>query len=135
MVDHEHRVLVTYEESELRNVLGIRGWLDVVTLGFDAAALADMKATTESRTRDGLEFTRYTARLSGGAVTDVWWCQTDLLPLEVAVRDSSGSSVARLSVQTARPTVDHGLLVSPSARFSDYREIGYADWLEQHGQR
>ena len=39
MIDHETRVLVTYEESDLRNARGIRGWLDVLALGLDPDTL------------------------------------------------------------------------------------------------
>jgi hypothetical protein len=32
-IDHEHRALVFHDESDLRNRLGIRGWVDVVAMG------------------------------------------------------------------------------------------------------
>lgn len=135
MIDHVQRVLVAYEESELRNALGIRGWLDVVTLGFDAATLAAMDATPESRVADAIAFTRFTARRSTDAVADVWWNQADLLPLEVRIRELNGASAVHLSVVSIRGSVDDAVLRSPSARFPAYREIGYADWLEGHAER
>ena len=39
LVDHTQRVIISYEESDLRNALGIRGWLDVITLDVDLATL------------------------------------------------------------------------------------------------
>jgi hypothetical protein len=133
MVDTAQRVLVSYEESELRNVVGIRGWLDVITLGVDLAALEGMDATQESRVVDRVAFTRFTARGQNDAISDVWWSQSHLLPLQVVSRGTNGTPAVRLSVVAIRDAVDEALLQAPAVRFPGYREIGYADWLEKHG--
>lgn len=135
MIDHGQRVLVTFEESELRNAVGLRGWIDVLTFGFDTATLVDMEATTESRVADAVAFRRFTARRSTDAVVEVWWNREDLLPLEVVVREPNGAAATPLAIQAIRGSVDQTLLRSPVSRFPTYREIGYADWLEGHPER
>ncbi len=40
LVEHRAKVLVLYEETDLRMVLGIRGWADVLALGVDRQAFA-----------------------------------------------------------------------------------------------
>jgi hypothetical protein len=133
MVDTAQRVLVSYEESDLRNVVGIRGWLDVITLGVDLTALEGMDAAQESRVVDRVAFTRFTARGQNDAISDVWWSQSHLLPLRVVSRGTNGTPAVRLSVVAIRDAVDEALLQAPAVRFPGYREIGYADWLEKHG--
>jgi hypothetical protein len=135
MIDHQQRLLVTYDESELRNALGIRGWLDVLTLGFDAATLTDMHKTTESRAVHGVVAIRFTSSRSGALDADVWWSQTDLLPVKITTSEPKGPSVVRLVVTGIERSVNEALLKSPSTRFPAYREIGYADWLEGHNER
>lgn len=51
MIDHAARVLVDFEESDLRNAFGIRGWLDVVTL---PAALPRSAAAVRDSVDDSL---------------------------------------------------------------------------------
>jgi hypothetical protein len=40
LVEHAAKVLVLYEETDLRMMLGIRGWADVLALGVDRQAFA-----------------------------------------------------------------------------------------------
>lgn len=134
MVDHRQRVLVAYEESDLRHALGIRGWLDVLTLGFDVARLDTMEATAESRISGGVTFVRFIARQPADAVAGVWWNQAELLPLDIISRDPKAATAVRLSIRSIEETIDDGLLKPPAARFRTYREMEYADWLEDHGK-
>lgn len=133
MIDHRQRLLVTHEESELRNAFGIRGWLDVLTLGFAVETLAGMEPTADSRVVDEIVFTHFTQRRATDAVAGVWWSQANLLPLEVTTRDTHPGAV-RVAVRAIRPTVDQRLLEPPATRFPTYRESGYADWLEDRGK-
>src|SRR5690606_13682682 len=40
MVVHSQKHISTYSESDLRNAVGVRGWADVLSLGFDPKLLA-----------------------------------------------------------------------------------------------
>lgn len=43
--DHATKTIVVYEESDLRRTMGIRGWLDVITLGTDASSRSALAAS------------------------------------------------------------------------------------------
>jgi hypothetical protein len=135
LIDHPTRTIVAYEESDLRNALGIRGWLDVLTLGFDAGALQEMDAGADIRRAHGLVFTRYVARRPDADIREVWWSRSALLPLEVVKGEASGSRVVQISVERTRPGVDGRLLEAPAKRFPGYRQVDFPDWLEGLGER
>lgn len=48
LTDHLTRTTVAYSESDLRNVLGIRGWIDVLTVGMEPS-----QNTVPSASEDG----------------------------------------------------------------------------------
>ncbi|MEO5823406.1 MAG: hypothetical protein ABIT71_23120 [Vicinamibacteraceae bacterium] len=130
MIDHDQRALVTYEESDLRNTRGIRGWLDVLTVGLDPDAVRAAAVTTDVRTIDGVAFTRYVTRSASGSTSDMWWSQAELMPSEVVSADANGNRTTWLSVRDIRRTIDTTLLAPPATRFPTYREVAYPDWLE-----
>ena len=119
LVEHSEKRISTYAESDLRNAAGIRGWTDVLSLGFDPGALAELEPANEERTLGGIRFVRY-----AGEAGEVWWNAEQSLAAQVDLRG------ARLIVDSIRAGVDESLLQLPMTRFSDYGEASYADWLE-----
>lgn len=129
-VEHSSKAIVHYEDSELRNTLGIPGWLDVLALGFDPTALEQMTRTADVRTAFGLTFRRYAASRSDHPVADAWWSTDELLPLSVTSRSSSRAQPMSVTIRQIRSDVDRRLLESPANRFPQYRQVDLPDWLE-----
>lgn len=132
LIDHEHKVLVRYDESELRNGQRIRGWLDVLALGFDPEGLVGLKATDETTAVAAIAFTRYVAEPSGTGlpgIREVWWNDQQLLPLRIV--SSTGPQTRVVSVEQIRAGVDPALLSAPEGRFPSYRSLDLPDWLEE----
>lgn len=129
-VDHHEHVIVVYDESALRNTQGIRGWMDVLTLGFDLGLLTELEPNPTTRTVDGHRFVHYTARRKDVMVREVWWNAAQALPSDVVTARGAGS--VRLRVEHVRPGVEAALLQAPSTRFPAYRVVELADYLERH---
>jgi len=132
LIDHEHKVLVRHDESELRNGQQIRGWLDVLTLGFDPEGLAGLKATDQTTAVAGITFTRHVAGPAGAGlpgIHEVWWNDRQLLPKRIV--SSTGRQTRTVSVEQIRPGVDPALLSPPEGRFPSYRSVDLPDWLEE----
>jgi hypothetical protein len=130
LVHHASRSIVTHEESDLRNTVGIDGWAPVLLIGVDMAVLGTLTPTSESRTSAGLQFRKHAAVAQGQGVSEVWWNAEQLLPLTTVIRDAAG--VTNVTVQGLRSGVDATLLRSPSSRFPKYRLVDLAEWLEGH---
>jgi hypothetical protein len=65
-VEQGSQTIVLYEETDLRMMLGIRGWADVLSLGFDVDWLVASKRTDDVKTQGGIRFARYTeCRVTG----------------------------------------------------------------------
>jgi len=128
MIDHSSRSVVLFEESELRNLQGIRGWVDVITMGIDLPALAQVRASTKRRSVLGIEFARHAPTSPDVALRDLWWSAEQLLPRSYTARSSGGSLQFRVRL---RRGVDDRKLAHPRSRFPDYRVLDVADWLEQ----
>jgi hypothetical protein len=129
-VEHRSRTIVLYEETDLRMMLGIRGWVDVLSLGFDVEWLAASTRTEDVRTQGGIRFARYAASRPDVRVMDLWWCEEQVLPGRFSVIDTSGKT--QLTVERIRSGADSSLLVAPEERFPNYRVTGLAEWLEHH---
>jgi hypothetical protein len=129
-IDHTARVIVVYDESDLRAALGLRGWFGVFTMGFDPGSLADMKASGRTRSLERIAFAHYTAGREDAALREVWWSDDQILPSEFVTADASGST--RFSLESVRIGVDAALLEAPPTRFPTYRVFELADWLERH---
>jgi hypothetical protein len=129
LVEHASRVIVLYEESDLRNRLGIRGWADVLSLGFDPRILKGLTATEEVRSHSGIRFLRYAAGGMNASTQEVWWSDEQALPSAFVTRDDAG--VTRFSIERIRGGVDAPLLQHPAFRFRAYRVVDLADWLER----
>jgi hypothetical protein len=132
LIDHEHKALIRHDESELRNGQQIRGWLDVLTLGFDPEGFVGLKATDQTTAFAGITFTRHVAGPAGAGlpgVHEVWWNDKQLLPIRIV--SSTGRETRTVSVDEIRPGVDPALLSRPEDRFPSYRNVDLPDWLEE----
>jgi hypothetical protein len=129
LVDHTSRSIVAYQESDLRMMHGIRGWADVLALGFDMDRLRTFKRQRDTRSVGAIRFGRYTSG-KGAKAEEVWWSDEQLMPLRFTTTDSHGSS--QLSVGRLRREADVKLLRPPDARFPTYRVFDLANWLERH---
>lgn len=129
LTDHASRTIVVYDESDLRNTMGLRGWLDVLALGFDPGSLDQLERQNEERQAFSLAFQRFTARLADAVVREAWWNPSELLPLQVTRRRMQGEPVV-VTVRQWRAAIDRERLVLPSERFPAYRQLELADWLE-----
>ena len=130
LVDHEGRSIIRYEETDLRMVLGLRGWLDVLTLGFNADLVPAGTRSSEVDSIGGISFTRHHFTHADGGAGEVWW--SDELALPGRFTHTSAVGVTTLLVDEVREGVDTTLLLLPAARFPKYREFDLADWLEHH---
>jgi hypothetical protein len=129
-IDHASRVIVVYDESDLRTVLGLHGWASVFTMGFDLESLAGLKRSGQSRTIEGIAFTHYAADRENAAIREVWWSDDQIFPCEFVTADAAGST--RFTVESVRVGVDATLLQAPPSRFPTYRIFELAEWLERH---
>lgn len=126
LIDHDRNDIRFHEESALRSLLQIKGWMDVLTLRFDPTVLAALRDTGERRQTGGATFKRYVSREPGSdGVVEVWWGEALLLPLSLTVRDS-GTEVTSI-VNGLTLTADAALLVDPEVRFPRYKALDPAD--------
>jgi hypothetical protein len=130
VVEHAAQTIVLYEESDLRIMFGIRGWADVLTLGFDSETLGRYKPTRDVRTIGGIRFSRWAASDRAGSASDVWWSDEHALPAEFATGDGPGHT--RVRIERARAGVDPAIVAPAFSRFPKYRVVDLADWLEKH---
>jgi hypothetical protein len=129
--DHDHGEVHLYEESALRSVTGIRGWMDVLTLRFDRSVLAKLRDTGERRIIGETTFTRYVARdLPAGVVQEVWWSDELLLPLSVTIRRSRTTTTS--IVKGLAYTADAAVLMDPMSRFPNYKVLDPSDASDHH---
>jgi len=129
-IEHTSQAIVLYEESDLRMMLGIRGWADVLALGFDAEVLDGYTRAREARTIGGIRFVRYATGGRGASPLEVWWSDEHVLPSRFTMTDEGGST--RFSIERVRMGADATLLALPHTRFPAYRIFDLANWLERH---
>jgi hypothetical protein len=130
LVEHASQTIIVYEESDLRRMLGIRGWADVLSFGFDSQLLSAYERSEDMRTIGGIRFARYTSAGTRAPVDDVWWSDEQALPSRFSIADTTG--VTRFAVERARAGADAALLRPASVRFPTYRVLELADWFEKH---
>jgi hypothetical protein len=130
LVDHRAQALILYEDTDVRMALGIRGWADVLALGFDCQVLSEYQPSQQARTIAGVRFIRYVASAKSEDRADVWWSAGEALPSDFVTKDTNG--VSHVSVERIRAGVDTILLTPPQTRFPKYRVYDLADWLEKH---
>jgi hypothetical protein len=128
LVDHARRTIVHYEESDVRNLLGLTGWADLLAMGADVAGLSRLTPTGRVRVTSGVSFRQYSAPNDDRGLPEIWWNEALVLPGAMVLRDATG--VTRFSVERVRQGVDATLLDAPAARFPGYKAIDVAEWLE-----
>ena len=129
LIDHRAKRVLAYDESDLRNAQGVRGWLDIVTLRFDRASLSALRNTGRRQVESGIEFAEYVAadtKIDG--VVEVWWSEVYLLPLRFTTRVGSRVTSSVTNVESTQ--VDTALLSSPKQRFPQYAMLDVADARE-----
>lgn len=126
LIDHSVHAIVLHGESDLRNTLGITGWIDVLTFGVGASVPQQFSLSRGMRQVGDVRFERFTSPT--GRIAELWWNQELLLPQAIRMRQSSGSTDWR--IVAARHGADAGLLRSPPLRLPDYKVLDLADWLE-----
>lgn len=126
IIDHAKRAIVLHEESDLRNMLGLNGWADVLLLGLDMKALNRLQPTTQTRLLAGIRFVKHAAPVPDAAMPDVWWSPEQALPSAFTL----DAGAAHVSIERLRPGVDSNLLRAPSDRFPAHRVFDLAEWLE-----
>lgn len=136
LIDHVSRTIVTHAESDLRMLMGIRGWTDVLLLWFDVETLRAYRPTRDWQLIGGVKFIRYAPADIASRASHVWWSEDHLLAREAGAPEPAGRS--RSAILEIRAGIDRSLLELPASRFPGYRVMSIADWLEHrqpHGVR
>ena len=131
LIDHDKREVQVHEESSLRSLMQIRGWMDVLTLRFDPTIVPTLRDTGERRQTGSATFKHYVANAPGrSGVVEVWWSEGLLLPLSLTAR-ASGVEVTSV-VKGLTWSADAKLLAEPSVRFPSYKTLDPADARDHH---
>ena len=128
LVDHATRTIVMHEESDLRNALGVKGWADIIMIGFDAGALEHLQPRPEWHTKGGIAFRKHVSVSGNAGVSEVWWSHEHVLPLGFVLRDTNGTT--QVSLERVTTVVEDALLRPPSTRYPQYKVVELSDWLE-----
>ncbi len=128
LIDHARRSIVLHDESDLRNMLGLKGWADVLMLGLDAAVMSRLVPTGQSRTMAGIRFVKYAANDKDSRTSELWWSHEQAMPSAFVVHEDGAAT--RVSVERLSASVNAEVLRSPSARFPEYKALDLAGWLE-----
>lgn len=134
LIDGERKVLIEYDESELRNGGLGRGWADVVGLGVEPELLARLEPTGRVRTIAGHRAIE--KRLPAGAsgpVRQLWWSDEAAAPLRVTIED--GASSREIRVRSLKLHADESLLRDPRERYPDHAVMDVADHREKHHEK
>lgn len=129
-VAHDDRTIVVYEESALRNWLGLNGWADVLTLGLDVESRSGLTPSRHARTQGGVRFVKHVATHGYARLLEAWWSEDQALPAGFTVRDAAGTTI--MSIERLRASIDETLLEAPAVRFPAYPVRDLAEWLEGH---
>jgi hypothetical protein len=122
-IDHRARTLIAYDESDLRNLLGINGWGAIVSLGFDHGQLSKAVATGAQNRVGDVVFEEY--RSANGSFS--WSAEAGLA---TDFSTPGAGTGGRVSIVAAAKGVDASLLREPSLRFPAYAVRDVAEWLE-----
>ena len=121
-IDHAQRVIVEYDESELRATGIARGWADIAALGARFDVLAGLAPTGRTQQDSGLSFVELAP--SDGAGPRLWWSEQAAL----ALPNDPGQALALLRLQMG---ADPELFQEPRQRFPGYAAFDVADYRER----
>lgn len=129
LVDHKLSRILVHQESDLRNDQQMRGWMDAITLRFDADALKTLRATGETDVVSGVAFAHYVAPAkTDRGIVDVWWSEARLFARKVTTRQ--GSTTITSLVESFEAGVDESRLTPPATRLPSYRVLDVTDARE-----
>jgi hypothetical protein len=129
LVDHVARAIVFHDESDLRNMLGVAGWADVLLLGLDLSELEQLKPTGKSRSVGGERFHERAAPAGTVGLTRAWWSEQAVVPAAFKANDANGST--DVVVRSLSREVDASRLEQAVERFPSYAAVDLAEWLER----
>ena len=131
MVDHHHRNIVEYDESDLRNAGMGRGWADIVSLGVEPETFGSAARTGKHQTFGGFQFEQLRRKEGAqGRIRELWWSDDAALPLRVGIDDAA--SGIEIVVRNIRRDVDETVLRDPRQRYPEYAVMDVADYREKH---
>ena len=125
LVEHTARTIVMYAESDLRVGLGLRGWGDVLSLGFDPGLLNRLTPSGRTRTLGGIEFAHYAGT---SRAQEVWWSAAQGFASSFVITDAAVTTT--VSVERVSRDFNASVLEAPSVRFPSYRLIDLTEWQE-----
>jgi hypothetical protein len=128
LVHHDAKTIVAHEESDLRSRAGVYGWADAIMFGLSAELIGQMRPGRETRVISGWTYRRYEPA-GDGIVRDLWWNAERLLPERYTLSGAGG--LVHVTVNRVQPSVDARLLTLPAERFTGYRIVDVAAWLER----
>ena len=131
MLDHPHKTIIEYDESELRSGGVGRGWADVVSLGVESEIFPVVVPTGKREKLDGFEFEQLRRRDgTQGRIREIWWSGEAALPLRVMIDD--GPSKIEVVVHAIRRKVDASVLRDMRERYPAYTVMDISDYREKH---
>lgn len=128
LIDHQAKIILMLDDTTLRVERGIRGWADVIALGFDPAWLESMQATAERRVALDSEVRHYTATDAASRVREAWWSERLFLPVEFVISGLGGPR--RTTIEELRGLDGSPDLAPPQERFPAYAQYDLHDWRE-----
>lgn len=130
LIDHRTRAIVFHDESDLRNIVVLRGWAQVLALGFDPELLDGLERSDRTMAVGAFRVVGYTSRRKDAELSEVWWNEREFLATGFTSTTAGGS--VTFSVERIRRGVNGSLLRAPAERFPTYRTLDLAEWLERH---
>jgi hypothetical protein len=128
-IDHWHRLLLYYSETELR-LEGLPDcWERVAGFGIEPVELAALVRTDEVERAFDRVFHRYVARAEGSPLQEIWWNDAERIPLRV-VREERGERIVHETVFLRGAAPGEGV-TDPRLKFSVYRTLDIVDWREE----
>ena len=132
LIDHGTKRVLSLDDSDLRNTQSVRGWADVLTMGFDPTVLRTLTPTGARTIVAGATFRQYVAsaqRRTQG-VLDVWWSEDLLLSLKLVVRDHDTTTTT--TIRGLHPNAAASDQGPPLRSLDGYALVDLADANDGH---
>ncbi len=128
LVDHHKKMLLEYQESDLRIGNIVQGWAEVFSLGFPSEKLDSLKPTGESVSESGILF-KHLVDNPDKPTLEVWWSDQYYLPLRFIARNGEDQWEQKLTnIDFISADVEEESLQS---RFPTYSMMDVVDWREE----